>query len=146
MPHHKETRFVSYTAQQMFDLVLDVERYPEFLPWCQSCELISKEENFLIADLGIGYKGIVQKFRSRVQFTSPTDISVDYLDGPMKYLKNTWHFEDTNLQQCKVDFFIDFSFGQGLLQFAVNAVFEKAVSQMIQAFETRAHKVYSSTL
>ena len=143
MPKHSESRIVPYTAQQMFNLVVDVECYPEFLPWCQSCQIISRESNFLVADLGIGYKTLSQKFRSQVNFTEPLEIKVDYLEGKLKYLKNTWHFEDLNPHQCKIDFFIDFSFGRGLLQFAIESVFEKALSQMIHSFEQRAHKVYS---
>ena len=142
MPKHRESRILPYTSQQMFDLVIDVERYPEFLPWCQSCRIISQDSDFLIADLGIGYKGMSQTFRSRVNFTSPLEIKVDYLEGRLKYLKNTWNFEDIAPQQCKVDFFIDFSFGRGLLQFAIEAIFEKALSHMIHSFEQRANKVY----
>lgn len=142
MPKHQETRLLPFTAQQMFDLVIDVECYPEFLPWCQSCQIVSQEGDFLIADLGIGYKGMSQTFRSQVNFISPSEIKVDYLEGRLKYLKNIWHFEDLQPNQCKIDFFIDFSFGRGLLQFAIEAIFEKALSQMIHSFEQRANKIY----
>ena len=142
MPKHREVRTLPYTAQQMFDLVIDVEKYPEFLPWCQGCQIVGRDSDGFVADLGIGYKGIAQKFRSRVTFMSPQEIHVNYLEGRLKYLKNSWQFKDVAPHHCQINFFIDFSFGSGLLQFAINTVFEKALAQIIHSFEQRACQIY----
>ena len=146
MPKHREVRTLPYTAQQMFDLVIDVERYADFLPWCQSCRIITRSDDSFVADLAIGYKGISQSFRSRITFVTPLEINVDYLEGRLKYLKNTWQFKDMAPHHCQIDFFIDFSLGGGLLQFAMAAVFEKALFQMIHSFEHRAHQVYGKDI
>lgn len=147
MPRHAETRSLPYSAAQMFALVADVERYAEFLPWCQKACIISREADVFIADLTIGYKSLTHTFRSRVIMDCPAEINAEYVGGHMKYLKNQWKFRDLDPAEnrSEVNFFVDFSFGSGFLQLAVEAVFSKAVAQMIQAFEARAHEMYGSS-
>lgn len=144
MPQHAEIRTLPYSAEQMFDLVADVEQYPVFLPWCQNSRIISREENSFIADLTIGYKVFTPTFRSHVFLNKPTEIKVEYAGGQMKRLKNHWKFCDLPNGHSEIDFLVDFSFGHGFLQIAVEAIFAKAVSQMIQAFEDRARKLYGT--
>ena len=147
MPRHAETRSLPYSAAQMFALVADVERYVEFLPWCQKARIISREADIFIADLTIGYKSLTHTFRSRVIMDRPAEINAEYVGGHMKYLKNQWKFRDLDLAEnrSEVNFFVDFSFGSGFLQLAVEAVFSKAVAQMIQAFEARAREMYGGS-
>jgi coenzyme Q-binding protein COQ10 len=144
MTQHAEIRILPYSAEQMFNLVADVEKYPLFLPWCQSARIISRNENSFIADLTIGYKSFTHTFRSHVFLNEPAEIRVDYLGGQMKHLKNHWKFCDLSNGHSEIDFLVDFSFGSGFLQTAVETIFAKAVSQMIQAFKVRAKSLYGT--
>lgn len=141
MPTHAERRFLPYTAEQLFALVADVERYPEFLPWCIAARIRSREENVVVADLVIGFKMIREKFTSRVTLSRPHRIDVAYTQGPLRYLNNHWIFEPAP-GGCVIDFFIDFEFRSVLLQKVMGALFNEAVRRMVGAFETRAHQLY----
>ena len=143
MPTHAEKKILPYTAQQMFDLVADVERYPEFLPWCTACRITGRDGNVLTADLTVGFGPLHETFTSRVVLdASANRIAVEYLQGPFKYLNNTWQFADRPKSRCEIDFFIDFEFRNSLLQKMMTAVFGEAVRRMIKAFEDRAAVVY----
>src|SRR3546814_786981 len=115
MPTHAEQRFLPYTQEQMFDLVADVERYPEYLPWCVGCRIFKREGNVIYADLMVGFKMIRDKFTSRVTLSAPGRIDVSYLEGPFRYLNNHWIFVPES-NGCRVDFFIDFEFRSRLFQ------------------------------
>lgn len=141
MPTHAERRFLPYTDEQLFALVADVERYPEFLPWCIAARVRSREENVLVADLVIGFKMIREKFTSRVTLSPPHRIDVAYTHGPLHYLNNHWVFEPAP-DGCVIDFFVDFEFRSALLQKVMGALFNEAVRRMVGAFETRAHHLY----
>ena len=116
MPTHKETKTVNFTSKQMFDLVADIDKYYEFLPWCNSSKVIKRElvsDNLvrLIADLEIGYKNLVYVYRSDVLLNSNTmEIQVNFIEGPFKYLVNNWLFTSLNNDNSKIDFYIDFDF------------------------------------
>lgn len=143
MPTHAEVRTLPHTAQQMFDLVADVEKYPEFLPWCVDCRIKSQQGMKLLADLTVGYKIFRETFTSEVTLdTDKMTIQVKYLNGPFKYLNNSWKFLSKGKAKCDVDFFIDFEFNNGLLQKAMTVFFNEAVRRMIAAFEQRAKDVY----
>lgn len=144
MPTHAEKRVLPYTPQQMYDLVADVEAYPEFLPWCTACVITSKRGKKIKADLTVGYKIISETFTSEVTL-DPEDmtINVTYLNGPFRYLNNHWKFIAKGKTKCEVDFFIDFEFKSGLLQKAMTIFFNEAVRRMIAAFEARAAQIYS---
>jgi coenzyme Q-binding protein COQ10 len=142
MPTHAEKRVVPHKPQEMFDLVADVGRYPEFLPWCVGSRIRSREGTLLIADLIIGYKMIRERFTSRVELLNDDmRINVSYADGPFRYLNNHWVFlphEDG----CLVDFYVDFEFKNRMLQKIMGLFFNEAVRRMVAAFEERADKLY----
>lgn len=144
MPTHSEERILPYTAEQMFSLVMDIEKYPEFLPWCIGARINSKSKNDLDADVLIGYKMFREKFSSRVHFTRPKEIEVEYLKGPMRHLHNKWVFKDLKDSQCQIDFYVDFSLKTKLFESLVDQFFHKALVRMVNAFEGRALEVYGA--
>ena len=144
MPTHSETRILPYSAEQLFDLVMDIEKYPAFLPWCIGARINSKSKNDLEADVLIGYKMFREKFSSRVHFTKPKEIEVEYLKGPMRHLHNKWVLKDLKENQCQVDFYVDFSLKTKLFESLVDQFFHKALVKMINAFEGRAMDVYEA--
>ncbi len=141
MPTHAEKRILRYTPEQLFNLVADVRRYPEFLPWCVGARVISQTETELVADLTIGFKMFRETFRSRVQLERPHAVRVSYENGPFRYLNNTWKFTPVE-QGTEVDFFVDFEFRSALLQAVIGMVFNEAVRMMVRAFERRAMVLY----
>ena len=128
----------------MYNLVADVARYGEFLPWVSGVRVKSDSETEMIADLLVGFKAIKEKFTSRVVKTRPHAIRVDYLDGPMKYLHNEWTFADLPEGGCSVGFMVDFQFKSRIFEALAGQVFERALHKMTDAFETRAAQLYSS--
>lgn len=142
MPTHAERRTLPYTPEQMFELVADVERYPEFLPWCIASRITKREEGAFYADLVIGYKLIREKFGSKVTTEHPGHIHVEYLSGPMKYLSNHWYFVAETDGGCTIDFFVDFEFRNPVLQKLMGLFFNEAVRRMVAAFEGRARQLY----
>jgi coenzyme Q-binding protein COQ10 len=143
MPTHAEKRIVPYTPAQMFDLVADVARYPEFLPWCVGAKIRSQTETELVADLTIGFKLFRETFTSRVKLDRPDMVHVSYENGPFRYLNNHWKFIP-HPRGCTVDFFVDFEFHSRLLQLAIGVVFNEAVRLMVNAFLRRARSVYGA--
>lgn len=142
MPTHAEKRILPHSAQHMFDLVADIEKYPEFLPWCTGCRIKNKRGNKLLADMTVGYKLFCETFTSEVTLDHGNmAITVKYLNGPFKHLDNHWQFLAKGKAKCEVDFFIDFEFRNGLLQKAMTVFFSEAVRRMIAAFEARASVV-----
>ncbi|MFH5923744.1 type II toxin-antitoxin system RatA family toxin [Roseomonas xinghualingensis] len=141
MPTHAEKKRLPYTQEQMFDLVADVRRYPEFLPWCVGAQVVSRTDSELIADLTIGFKMFRETFRSRVTLDRPQHVHVEYLTGPFRYLNNHWRFAPAP-GGTDVDFFVDFEFKSRLLQAVIGTVFNEAVRLMVRAFERRAMALY----
>lgn len=124
-------------------MVADVERYPEFLPWCVACRKTKKLDNGFEADLAIGFKMVREKFSSRVTLGPPSDILVEYLDGPFRYLSNTWKFSEAeDGKGCEIDFYLEFEFRSAVLQKLIGVLFEEAVRRMVAAFESRAVELY----
>ena len=144
MPTHAEKRKLPYAPKQLFDLVADVERYPEFLPWCLSCKITRREGDVIYADLVIGYKMVRERFGSRVTLNSPDSIQVEYLTGPMKYLSNQWKFIPEKDGGCTIDFYVDFEFRNFVLQKLMGLFFNEAVRRMVAAFEARAKALYAA--
>lgn len=128
----------------MFNLVADVARYGEFLPWVSGVRVKSDTDIEMVADLLVGFKALKEKFTSRVRKARPSSITVDYLDGPMKYLHNEWTFRDLPEGGCAVDFMVDFQFKSKIFEALAGQVFERALHKMTDAFETRAEELYSS--
>lgn len=142
MPTHAEKRNMPYSAEQMFDLVAQVDLYPQFLPWCLASRITKREGHVFYADLVIGYKMVREKFSSRVTALRPDHIHVEYLEGPMHYLSNHWRFLPEEDGTCTIDFFVDFEFKNKIMQNLMEVFFEKAVKKMVSAFEARAEDLY----
>ncbi len=141
MPTHAEKRFLPYTPEQVFDLVADIERYPEFLPWCVGARIRERRDNVVFGDLLIGWRMVRERFTSRVTLSRPDRIDVEYTEGPFHYLKNHWVFE-RRPGGCLVDFYVDFEFRSRMLQGVIAALFNEAVKRMVSAFEKRAQELY----
>jgi coenzyme Q-binding protein COQ10 len=147
MPTHAEKRLMPYSREQVFDLVADVERYPEFLPWCIACRIKRRDTPVLFtADLIIGFKMFRERFTSRVGLARPDRIDVSYQDGPFHYLNNHWQFEERAEGGCVIDFYIDFEFKSKTLQKVIGTLFNEAVQRMVNAFEQRAVALYGPVL
>lgn len=143
MPHHHETRSLPYSANQMFDLVADVGRYGEFLPWVVGVRIRNATPAELTADLIVGFKGLREHFTSRVMLERPQRITVDYLNGPLRHLHNEWRFTPRPDGGCEVDFMVDFAFRNSLFEAIAGEMFGKALRRMTQAFEDRAAALYA---
>ncbi len=142
MPIHREKRILPYTPEQVYALVADVERYPEFLPWCVACRIRRRETpSSFIADLQVGFKMVREQFTSRVTLDPHKAITVSYLTGPFEHLSNEWKFSPSP-NGTEVDFYLSFEFRSRLLQTLIGVLFEEAVHRMVSAFETRAEKLY----
>lgn len=151
MPTHHETRRVPFTADQMFALIADVARYPEFLPWCSAARirgtrsLPDGQGTVMDADLVISFKVYREKFGSRVTMRPGLrTIDVEYLDGPFRYLRNHWKFIPQGDHACDVDFFVDFEFRSAILQKLIGLVFHEAMQRVVRAFERRAEQLYGT--
>lgn len=142
MPRHAETRRLPYTPEQMFDLVADVGRYGEFLPWVSAVRVRSNSESEMVADLIVGFKGLRESFTSRVEKDRPGHIRVDYLEGPLKHLHNDWKFRSDGEGGVLVDFEVDFAFKNRVFEMLAGQVFDRALRMMIGAFEQRAAALY----
>jgi coenzyme Q-binding protein COQ10 len=142
MPRHAETKILPYTPEQMFDLVADVAKYPQFLPWMIGARIRSRTETDMVADLIIGFRIFRESFTSKVTFARPERIHVDYVSGPLKYLKNEWAFVAVD-GGCRVDFQVDFQFQSRMFETLVGALFTEAVRRMVAAFEKRAAELYA---
>jgi coenzyme Q-binding protein COQ10 len=130
----------------MFDLVADIDSYTDFLPWCVASRVFERpSDDQLMADLTVGYKSLSETFTSQVTLNRPTEIIVDYVDGPLKYLKNHWTFTPAGPggNHCRIDFYLTFEFKSKFLQKMMGIFFHEAVKRMVRAFEKRAHEIYS---
>jgi coenzyme Q-binding protein COQ10 len=146
MPSFETRRQVPFTPREMFDLVADVERYPEFLPLCEGLRVLSRDDEgdprTLVAAMDVGYKGIRETFTSRVTLDRAVPIvRTDLVQGPFNKLVNTWDFAETP-GGCDIRFFIDYEFKSMILQMLVGGVFEQAFGRFAEAFEERAHVIY----
>jgi len=148
MPQFTNKRRVRHAAADMFDLVADVEKYPQFVPLCQSLRVRSRADKdegveVLTASMTIAYKLIQQTFTSRVTLDRPNlKILVEYLDGPFSRLQNRWTFKPTGDDACEVEFYIDYEFRSRTFGMLMGAVFDTVFRKMAAAFEERADKVY----
>ncbi|MEW9855565.1 type II toxin-antitoxin system RatA family toxin [Novosphingobium sp. M1R2S20] len=143
MPGIHQTRRLPYTAEQMFDLVADVDRYPEFLPWVVATRVRSDTETEMVADMLVGFKALKEKFTSRVEKSRPEHIRVHYVDGPLRDLDNSWSFRPTE-EGCEIDFCVDFAFRNPIFEKIAGQYFDRAFRKMVTAFEERAAQLYGS--
>ena len=147
MPHFETNHVVKHTADQMFDLVADVEHYPAFLPLCEALTVRTRKERdgkvLLLADMTVGYKAIRETFTTQVLLNkAERTIDVKYIDGPFKYLDNRWRFEPAGEGQSIVHFYIDYEFKSRVLGALMGAMFDRAFRMFADAFEKRAGIVY----
>ena len=145
MPRHSEKRTLPYSPDQLFDLVADVKRYPEFLPWVAATRIRSDSETLMIADLAVGFKSLKETFTSRVTKQRPRKILVEYVEGPLKYLKNDWEFEPDGRGGTRLGFCVDFAFKSRVFEAIAGQMFDRALRRMIAAFEARAHALYGDS-
>jgi coenzyme Q-binding protein COQ10 len=132
-----------YTPEQMFDLVADVKSYADFLPWVIAMRVRKDGPQETLADMIVGFKGLRETFTSRVQKQRPGEVHVDYVDGPLKYLRNDWRFRPAP-NGCLVDFSVDFAFKNRMFEMLAGQVFTIALRKMIGAFEDRAKVLYGA--
>jgi coenzyme Q-binding protein COQ10 len=149
MPQFSTACGVRHSAGHMFDLVADVERYPEFVPLCRSLKVrkrIPEPEGveILVADMTVAYKFVRETFTSRVTLDRPNlQILVEYLEGPFSRLENRWIFHPTGEQSCEVEFFIAYEFKSRTLGLLMGGIFDAAFRRFAAAFERRADTVYA---
>lgn len=148
MPQFETRRIVPQSPDQMFALVADVEKYPQFLPLCEALAVRSRKERdgkaLLVADMTVGYKAIHETFTTQV-LLNPAERAIDvkYLDGPFRYLDNRWRFNEVADGGCEVHFFIDYEFKSRVLGALMGSMFDRAFRMFAEAFEKRAAQVYS---
>jgi len=148
MPQFSSKRRVSHNAGDMFDLVADVEKYPQFVPLCRSLRVRSRTPKgqvpeILVADMTVAYRLISETFTSRVTLDRPRlTILVEYLDGPFSRMENRWTFRALNERSCEVEFFIEYEFRSRVLAMLMGAMFDAAFRRFAAAFEKRADEVY----
>lgn len=148
MPTFRTSRKVRHSAVEMFDLVADVERYPAFLPLCQSLKVrretpLENDRRQLLADMRIGYKAIRESFVSRVTLDRPNlAILVEYVDGPFRRMENRWRFVDEGAGASTVEFFLDYEFKSRMFGVLMGSVFDAAFRKFAESFEQRADGVY----
>ncbi len=145
MPGIRETRLLPYSCEQMFDLVADVSRYKEFLPWVVATRVRSDTETEMTADMVVGFKNLRESFTSKVTKQRPGMIDVQYIDGPLRDLDNRWYFEPLPGGGCKIDFSVDFTFKSRLFEALAGQYFDRAFRKMVTAFEDRAMQLYGSS-
>ncbi len=147
MTSHAESKYLPYTAKEMFDLVADISSYPEFLPWCAAARVRKEIQKGVIkqieADLVISFKVFREKFGSRVLLdASKFTIETEYLDGPFRHMHSVWSFNNSE-QGCEVNFNVDFEFKNAMLQSIIGLVFNDAMQRIVRAFERRAADLYT---
>lgn len=145
MPGIRETRVLPYSREQMFDLVADVARYEEFLPWVIATRVRSNSDTEMTADMVVGFKSLRESFTSRITKQRPEFLDVQYVDGPLRDLDNRWNFEPLPDGSCKIDFAVDFTFKNRVFEALAGQYFDRAFRKMVAAFEDRARELYGSS-
>ncbi len=148
MPNFTSKRRVRHSAGEMFDLVADVERYPEFVPLCNALKVRQRQPKedgveVVVADMSVAYKLVRESFRSRVTLDRPNlQVLVEYLEGPFSHLENRWTFRPAEPDACEVEFYIDYEFRSRVLGLLMGAMFDTAFRRFARAFEQRADQLY----
>ena len=146
MHSFKETKLMPHDAELLSQIVMDIEKYSEFLPWCSSAVILSKEDNLIVAKLEINFKGFSESYISRV-IKEQTDnsylITAEAISGPFRYLKNSWHIKQLQ-NGSEINFSIDFEFKSTILDMLIGLIFSVATKKMIAAFEDHANRLSQS--
>lgn len=145
MPSIRETKTLPYSAEQMFDLVADVDSYPEFLPWVVATRVRRDSDSSMTADMLVGFKALREKFTSKVEKHRPERITVHYVDGPLKDLDNRWTFTPAGDGGCVIEFCVDFTFKSKMFEALAGQYVDRAFRKMVAAFEQRAAQLYGSS-
>jgi coenzyme Q-binding protein COQ10 len=150
MPSFRTTRTVRHSPDEMFALVADVERYPEFLPLCDALRVLRRQPGpeegaeVLVAEMSVGYKAISERFTTRVQLDRPHHrIVAEYIDGPFRHLENRWTFREAPNGGCLVEFYITYEFKSLALGLLMGKMFDRAFRKFTEAFESRADRIYA---
>lgn len=141
----RKSVLIWYTPEEMFSLVTDVARYPEFLPWCDHARILSQDEGGMEAEVGIDFKGIKQSFTTRNEHVPGREVRLHLVKGPFSSLEGVWSFSpvgDGSQRACKVDLTMNYGFSSGLLAKLVGPVFDRIASSMVDAFVQRAEQIY----
>ena len=147
MHRYTETKRLPYSAEQLFSLVLDIEKYPQFLPWCRAARIVNREENgAFLGELMISFSHLTERYTSRVAPTPPTatqegKIEVTLVSGPFNFLNNHWRFVP-HTEGCEIHLDLDFEFKSKLLDKMLGGMFQRACEKMVAAFTTRAEALY----
>lgn len=142
MPQVVKSVLVPYTAEQMFGLVDDVPRYPEFLPWCSNAEAVLNDSGLTRATLHINYRGIKQRFTTENTKEPPRSLRMRLVDGPFRALDGGWRFNDLDGRGCKIEFNLNYEFSSRLLGSLVGPVFAYIADTLVEAFVKRAGSLY----
>jgi ribosome-associated toxin RatA of RatAB toxin-antitoxin module len=142
MPRVERFVYVHYSAEQMFDLVEDVESYPQFLPWCAASSIVADHGGGIDATLDISFRGIRSHFTTRNQHRYPEQIRLELIDGPFRSLTGHWNFIALRAGACKVQLVLDYQFASGLLSRAVAPVFDAIANSLVDSFVERAGHLY----
>ncbi|RUO65604.1 Ribosome association toxin PasT (RatA) of the RatAB toxin-antitoxin module [Pseudidiomarina planktonica] len=138
----ERSALVSFSCQQMFDLVNDIEAYPQFVPGCVGATILEQSAEHKVAKLDISKAGIGKSFTTRNTLHAPERIDMELVDGPFKRLSGGWHFQPLSENACKIVFKLDFEFSNRLLSMAFGRIFHEITSRMVDAFAKRAQQVY----
>jgi ribosome-associated toxin RatA of RatAB toxin-antitoxin module len=144
MTRIQRSALVTCSAQTLFDLVNDIERYPEFLPWCVGAKIESKTDQQITAQLTVGKSGIKQSFTTCNILKRPEQMEMTLVEGPFKQLRGLWQFHALNDDACKVTFDLQFEFSNKLTALALGSVFNQAADTLVDAFCARANQLYGS--
>jgi ribosome-associated toxin RatA of RatAB toxin-antitoxin module len=144
MPEVAKSVLVPYTPEQMFMLVDDVQRYPEFLPWCSNVDVAMRDEHLTRATLHINYRGIKQQFTTANAKEAPQTMHMRLVDGPFRSLDGAWRFNELNGRGCKIEFNLRYEFSSRVLAALVGPVFSYIADTMVEAFVKRAERIYAA--
>lgn len=149
MPTIQEQKILPYSAKNIFSLVINVEDYPQFLPWAQTARVYNKTENGFNADLSIGYKMFSETYTSKVDFSveneSVFQVKTIATHGPFEYLNNQWNIKCLENKKCEVDFSLNFEFKNSFFSGILTPVFHQATNKMMEAFEQRAYELFGKS-
>ena len=145
MPKIQRSALVSHTPAQMFELVNDFVRYPEFLPWCSTARVLEQSEDMIIGELVIRKGSIEQSFTTRNLLTAPRRIDLTLVDGPFKSLAGHWSFKAIGESSCQVSLELDFEFSGRIISMAIGAVFSQIIGSLVDSFSDRADKLYGTS-
>ena len=142
MPKIRVSEILPFTSEQMYAVVVDVESYPKFLPWCGQARVWDKKEHQFMAEMSVSFKGIREKFQTLDTIEHNKKIEINLKSGPFQYLVSTWHFHPIGEDRTQVEFFIDFRFSNRMKEMIMGPVFTQVSKQMIGAFRKRAITLY----